>query len=80
MYRYSYSFLLIFADSLVQYLKYVNRLKFKSKPNYAYCRSLFKNAVRDAGYTFNGDLSLNGNLLQGPRKVIIIYDNFYADI
>ncbi|XP_065201846.1 serine/threonine-protein kinase VRK1-like isoform X2 [Planococcus citri] len=55
-------------DSLVQYLRYVNRLKFKSKPNYAYCRSLFKNAVRDAGYTFNGDLSLNVNLLQGPRR------------
>lgn len=56
-------------DALVQYLKYVYKLKFKSKPDYKYCRNLFKRAVRDAGYTFNGDLSLNVNWLQVPRKV-----------
>lgn len=60
-----------FAEALVQYLKYVNKLKFKSKPDYQYCRNLFKRAVRDAGYTFNGDLSLNVQWLQVPRKVSI---------
>ncbi|KAK7580591.1 hypothetical protein V9T40_001220 [Parthenolecanium corni] len=55
-------------EALVQYLKYVNKLKFKSKPDYQYCRNLFKRAVRDAGYTFNGDLSLNVQWLQVPRK------------
>lgn len=64
----------------MQYLKYINKLKFKSKPDYQYCRNLFKKAVRDAGYTFNGDLSLNVNWLQVPRKVNILYGYIYARI
>lgn len=62
---------IVLPDALIQYLRYVNRLKFKSKPDYQYCRKLFRQAVRDAGFTYNGDLSLNVNWLQVPRKVSI---------
>jgi vaccinia related kinase len=40
----------------IQYFKYVESLNFSSKPNYTYCRSLLKQAVRDSGCVDDGKL------------------------
>ncbi|XP_063242498.1 serine/threonine-protein kinase VRK1-like [Bacillus rossius redtenbacheri] len=42
--------------ALIQYFKYVTGLSFESKPNYAYCKMIFRQGIKDACFVDDGKL------------------------
>jgi hypothetical protein len=58
---------------LEKFLKYVISLGFETKPDYEYCRKLFRQGLREAGYKDDGRLQLDSEPIAFPpryRKVI----------
>jgi vaccinia related kinase len=54
---------------LIQYLKYVASLDFKTEPNYTYCRNLLKQGVEESGCVDDG------KLVFGESPLAITIDN-----
>lgn len=48
-----------YPQFLEKYLQYVTRLDFTDKPDYDYCRSLFRSELLKNGYIFDNDLPIN---------------------
>lgn len=44
---------------LLDYFKYLKKLRFEEKPDYAFCKKLFRNALKDYGYKNNGKLDFD---------------------
>nr|XP_018904473.1 PREDICTED: serine/threonine-protein kinase VRK1-like [Bemisia tabaci] len=64
---------LCFEDSkppsaLVEYVKYVVSMSFDAKPNYKYCKRIFKKGVQDVGSVFDGKLSFEFNNARGVKR------------
>lgn len=55
-------------DVLVDYLDYVNKLNFDSRPNYKYCKRLFRKGIQDAGYCDDGKLTFEGHAKLKTKK------------
>lgn len=47
--------------ALVDYLKYINSLKFDTTPDYKYCKKLFRLGVQQSGYRFDKVLSFDSH-------------------
>lgn len=48
-----------YPQFLEKYLEYITSLDFKEKPDYDYCRNLFKNELLKNGYVIDKELNLN---------------------
>lgn len=44
---------------LLDFFKYLEKLEFEEKPDYAFCKKLFRNALNDYGYKNNGKLDFD---------------------
>lgn len=53
---------------LEKYLKYVASLGFETKADYEYCRRLFRQGLREAGYKDDGRLQLDSEPIASPPK------------
>uniref|UniRef100_A0A8D8ZGX7 non-specific serine/threonine protein kinase n=1 Tax=Cacopsylla melanoneura TaxID=428564 RepID=A0A8D8ZGX7_9HEMI len=47
--------------ALIDYLKYINSLKFDTTPDYKYCKKLFRLGVQQSGYRFDKVLSFDSH-------------------
>uniref|UniRef100_A0A1B6CHP2 non-specific serine/threonine protein kinase n=1 Tax=Clastoptera arizonana TaxID=38151 RepID=A0A1B6CHP2_9HEMI len=47
--------------ALYQYLIYVGNLSFETKPDYKYCKTLFNQGIREAGYQVDGIISFTNH-------------------
>ncbi|XP_045507889.1 nucleosomal histone kinase 1-like [Colias croceus] len=57
-----------YPQFLEKYLQYVTRLDFTEKPDYDYCKSLFRSELLKNGYIFDKELLLNFN--EAPKSPI----------
>ncbi|XP_022188225.2 serine/threonine-protein kinase VRK1 isoform X2 [Nilaparvata lugens] len=55
-------------DVLVDYLDYVNKLNFDSRPNFKYCKRLFRKGIQDAGYCDDGKLTFEAHAKLKAKK------------
>lgn len=60
--------LILFPAALVEYVKYVVSMSFDAKPNYKYCKRIFKKGVQDVGSVFDGKLSFEFNNARGVKR------------
>ena len=50
-------------------MKYVNSLGFETQPDYDYCRKLFRQGLKEAGFKDDGRLELHTDPKASPTKL-----------
>ncbi|XP_054281880.1 serine/threonine-protein kinase VRK1-like isoform X2 [Macrosteles quadrilineatus] len=59
---------------LHHYLQYVAHLGFETQPDYKYCKRLFRQAIREAGYQDDGKLTFHSHARKTAKKRKPLYE------
>lgn len=59
------------SDALHNYLQYVTNLGFETKPDYKYCKKLFRNGIREVGYQDDGRLTFTHHAKKSKKVTFL---------